>query len=646
VAHILFWGKFANSVKSGCVSRELKAAGVIPGRASTGIIVPGYAKTGIRKSKTGRWRAAALILLNLFMIAHIIQWRFMGKTVSPIEPSETMYTLQNGFVNAGFIFFSLAILATLILGRFVCGWGCHILALQDLCGWLLKKMDLHPKPFRSRLLVYVPLGAALYMFVWPVAYRLFWTAEPGPIIPKFTNHLVTTKFWATFPSVAVAIPFLFICGFVTVYFLGQKGFCTYACPYGGFFGLADKFALGKIRVTPACNQCGHCTATCTSNVLVHAEVKQYGMVVDPGCMKCMDCVSVCPNDALYFGFGKPALLAPKSNVIKRHYSLTWPEEIVGALVYLGSFLAVRGVYALVPFLMALGCAAVTTFLVLKTWRLLRARELSFYRFNLKSSGKIHKAGLAFAAFACAWIGLNLHCGWVRYHEFLGNIAFNKVHLPDELALAQLDPAHWLSPVDRENILQGKEHYLAASRTGLFVNNEAIQKLAWFEYLSGDAAQSVQTLRTAAAHQKDETKALSLYYRGAILNRLGRYEEARASLNEALAERDDLILARQEKGESLWKLGHREEAVSVWSDAVQRNARLALVNNELAGAARVAGNTEEASVHENQADQFTPNNALYHWVLARRLQALGMTDLAEKHFQQAKQLDSDGQVPAE
>ena len=433
VAHILFWGKFANSVKSGCVSRELKAAGVIPGRASAGVIFPGYSKTGIRKSKTGRWRAAALILLNLFMIAHIIQWRVMGKTVSPIEPSETMYTLQNGFVNAGFIFFSLAILATLIFGRFVCGWGCHILALQDLCGWLLKKMRLHPKPFRSRLLVYVPLGAALYMFVWPVVYRLFWTAEPGPIIPKFTNHLVTTKFWATFPSVAVAIPFLFICGFVTVYFLGQKGFCTYACPYGGFFGLADKFSLGKIRVTPACNQCGHCTATCTSNVLVHAEVKQYGMVVDPGCMKCMDCVSVCPNDALYFGFGKPALLAPKSNVIKRHYSLTWPEEIVGALVYLGSFLAVRGVYALVPFLMALGCAAVTTFLTLKTWRLLRARELSFYRFNLKSSGKIHKAGLAFAAFACAWIGLNLHCGWVRYHEFLGNVAFNKVHLPDELA---------------------------------------------------------------------------------------------------------------------------------------------------------------------------------------------------------------------
>jgi len=601
---------------------------------------PGYTKTGIRKSKTGRWRAAALITLNLFMIAHIIQWRVMGRTVSPIEPSETMHTLQKGFVNAGFIFFTLAILATLILGRFVCGWGCHILALQDLCGWLLKKIGLHPKPFRSRLLVYVPLIGALYMFVWPTAYRMFHNPENAPLIPEFTNHLVTTNFWQTFPSVAVAIPFLFICGFVTVYFLGQKGFCTYACPYGGFFGLADKFSPGKIRVTPACNQCGHCTATCTSNVLVHAEVKQYGMVVDPGCMKCMDCVSVCPNDALYFGFGKPTILVPKSNAIRKSYSLTWPEEIVGALVFLGSFLAVRGVYALVPFLMALGSATVTTFLTLKLWRLLRAKELSFYRFNLKSSGKIRKAGWAFAAFACAWIGLNAHCGWVRYQEFLGNLAFQKIKLPDELALAQPNPARWLSPADRENILRGKEHYQAASSVGLFVNSEALPKLAWFEYLLGDAKQSVQTLGDAAAHQLGEAKALSLYYRGAILNRLGRYEEAQASLGEALAERDDLILARQEKGESLWQLGRREEAISVWTDAVERNARLVLVNNELAGAKRLSGKLEEAAAHEKQADQFTPNDPFYHWILARRLQDLGMAELADKHFQQAGDLDTD------
>jgi tetratricopeptide (TPR) repeat protein len=240
--------------------------------------------------------------------------------------------------------------------------------------------------------------------------------------------------------------------------------------------------------------------------------------------------------------------------------------------------------------------------------------------------------------------LNAHCGWVRYHEALGNVAFRKIHLPDELALAQVNPAQWLAAVDRENILQGKKHYLAASRTGLFVNADALPKLAWLEYLSGDAEQSVQTLGKAAAYQKDQSKALSLYYRGAMLNRLARYDEARVSLDEALAERGDLILARQEKGESLWQLGRREEAVSVWEDAVQRNAHLVLANNELAGAARASGKVDDADRYQKQADQFTPSNPLYHWVLGRRLQDLGMTELAEKHLRQANQ--PDGATPNE
>jgi len=624
-------------VKSGC--KDQKALN----QESRRIAFPETLLTkpvGIRKSKTSPWRAAALILLNLLMVAHVIQWWITGRTVSPIEPSETMHTLQRGAVNAGFIFFSLAILATLIFGRFVCGWGCHILALQDFCAWMLKKIGLTPKPFRSRLLIYVPLIAALYMFVWPTAYRFF--SKPGsePLFPKFTNHLVTSNFWETFPSVAVAIPFLLICGFLTVYFLGQKGFCTYACPYGGFFGLADKLSPGKIRVTDACNQCGHCTVTCTSNVLVHAEVREYGMVVDPGCMKCMDCISVCPNDALYFGFGKPtvAVSKPKSKPIPRNYSLTWPEEIIGAFVFLGSFLAVRGVYALVPFLMALGCAAVSTFLALKSWRLLRTTELSFHRLILKSSGRIQTAGWAFLAFSIFAVGLNAHSGWVRFHEYEGNQAFQKIQVPDELALAHINPGHWLGPIDRDNILEGKKHLQAASDFGLFVNSEALPKLAWFEYLSGNAERSIKLLGKAANHQKGQAKALSLYYRGTILNRLGRYEQARTALDAALAERQDLILARQEKGESFWLLGRKEEAITVWTDAVQRNERLALVSNQLAGAMRSLGRVEEAIAHEKQADQFTPDDPLFHWMLGLRLKNLAMNELAEKHFQRSIQLD--------
>jgi polyferredoxin len=588
---------------------------------------------GMRSSRTSRWRAAALIALTLLMIAHIVQWRMTGQTITPIEPSEAMHTLQKGAVNAGFIFFTLAILATLIFGRFVCGWGCHILALQDFCAWLLKKMGLTPKPFRSRLLVFVPLLVALYMFVYPSVYRYFVKPPGEPLIPQFTNHLVTSNFWETFPPVLVAIPFLFVCGFMTVYFLGQKGFCTYACPYGGVFRIADKLSPGKIRVTDDCNQCGHCTAVCTSNVIVHAELKEYGMVVNQDCMKCMDCVSVCPNDALYFGFGKPAI----TKSIKKNYSLTWIEEVAAAFVFSGSFLAVWDVYQLVPMLMALGIAAVTTFLALRAWKLLKAQNLSFYRFNLKSSGAIQKAGWIFLSLSMFWIGLNAHSGWVRYNEAAGARAFQSIQIPDELALARTNPTRWLSATDRENIAAGKKHLYSAFDGGFLVNKEALSKLAWLEYLSGNSEQAINLLSLAAARQDGQAKALSLYYRGAILNRLGRYEQALANLDEALAERPDLIVAREERGESLWQSGRKQEAISVWSDAAS-NGNLVLSNNFLAAAAASTGQTEAAAAYEKQADQFTPADPLFHWVLGLRLQKVGMTQLAEKHFQRAIQLN--------
>jgi len=346
---------------------------------------------------------------------------------------------------------------------------------------------------------------------------------------------------------------------------------------------------------------------------------------------------------LYFGFGKPTIAVPKSSASKKNYSLTWPEEIVGAVVFVGSFLAVWDVYQLVPMLMALGCATITTFLTLKTWGLLRARDVSFHRFNLKSSGKLRKAGLGFAVFAVVWIGLNAHSGWVRYHEYKGNRAFQQIQIPDELALAQANPDAWLSQTDRENIAAGRNHLQAASRIGFFVNSEALPKLAWFVYLSGDAAKSVELLAEAAPHQHGQARALSLYYRGTMLNRLGRYEQARASLDEALAERPDIILAREEKGESLWQMGRKEEAISVWSDAAQRNAGLVLANNQLAGALASLGRSEEAVAHEKQADRFTPDNPFYQWMIGLRLQGLGMNELAEKHFQRAIQLDPGFQV---
>jgi polyferredoxin len=237
-----------------------------------------------RPSQRSRARALVLVLVHAAILIHVAHWKVTGATWTPMEPSEAMQTLELGYVNAGFLLFAAATLATLVLGRFFCGWACHVVAYQDLCAWLLKKVGLRPRPVRSRLLVFVPLGAALYMFVWPQVARLL----EGRAFPGFELHLTTTDLWATFPGPWVATLTLLVDGFLVVWLLGAKGFCTYGCPYGAVFGLADRASRGRIRVTDACQGCGHCTATCTSNVEVHAEVARYGQVVDTGCMKCLD----------------------------------------------------------------------------------------------------------------------------------------------------------------------------------------------------------------------------------------------------------------------------------------------------------------------------------------------------------------------
>src|SRR5215471_5535464 len=99
----------------------------------------------IRKSKAGRRRAIVLLLVYVVMVLHYAHWKSTGRTLSPVEPSESMRFSQSGVVNAGLLFFALSIGSTLLFGRWFCGWGCHVVALQDGSRWLLSKIGIRPR---------------------------------------------------------------------------------------------------------------------------------------------------------------------------------------------------------------------------------------------------------------------------------------------------------------------------------------------------------------------------------------------------------------------------------------------------------------------------------------------------------------------
>lgn len=440
----------------------------------------------IARSKMSKRRFAVLIFIQILIIAHVIQWLVMGTTVGPIEPSESMETVKNGVITAGFIFFSVALLSTAILGRWFCGWGCHVLLLQDASGKLLNKFGIRPKPFRSRLLMLIPLILALYMFVWPLAFRFIVAPLMGTELnwPGFTSHLIVTDFWKTFPGWLVAIPFLLICSFGVVYLLGMKGYCTYGCPYGGFFAPLDEIAPGSIRVTDACEQCGHCTAVCTSNVRVHEEVHDFGMVVDPGCMKCMDCVSVCPHDALYFGFGKPSIGRDKSKATKkRKWDLSWREEICFAILALLVFLSVRGAYSLISLLFASGITAIVVFLTFKAWQIIRAQDVRLYKWQFKRAGSIKAIGGVYLVGTFLMLALVAHTGVINAAVFLGELYDGRVLTPARIVFAT-DP-FTPEPETLENARSAREWYEFASYMGdggfalIWTNQPAIDnRIAW------------------------------------------------------------------------------------------------------------------------------------------------------------------------
>jgi polyferredoxin len=366
----------------------------------------------VRKSKTGRWRAWSLIAVHVVVGLHFLHWGLTGTSVSPVEPSESMEAFELGKVNAGFLLFAALIASTLLFGRWFCGWACHVVALQDLSAWLLGKLGLKPRPVRSRLLVLAPWVVAGHMFLWPhVEHWLDPVQHPLPDVASWRLQVMSDDLWRTFPGWIMAPATLLVVGFLIVWWLGAKGFCTYGCPYGAFFAVADRVAPVRIKVTDACDACGHCTSVCSSNVRVHEEVAVHGKIVDPGCMKCLDCVSVCPKDALYVGFAAPKPFATSRQRVQARADFTWLEEILmGLVAFVAAQWTFRGAWfgEGVPLLMAVGLGVITAVFAMLAWRLVRRSDVTFQHTALKQQRRFTSTGRWVAAGIALWLGFAAH----------------------------------------------------------------------------------------------------------------------------------------------------------------------------------------------------------------------------------------------
>lgn len=480
----------------------------------------------IRKSKMGPRRTIVLVLVHVVIAVHIAQWLLSGlgdgrrSTLSPIEPSAAMYTLELGRVNAGFVFFVLAIVATVVFGRFFCGWGCHMVAMQDACSWIMRRLGVKPKPFRSRLLTWTPLALGIYMFVWPTVRRevvapLFegsrmpaWLGETAAF-PGFTNGFVVEDFWDAFPPLYITFPFLLVCGMATVYFLGNKGFCRYGCPYGGFMRPVDRFSPGKVVVSDDCNQCGHCTATCTSNIRVHEQVRDYGKIVSPDCHKCLDCVSVCPKNALSYRLALPSILTrPRDDAARRRikatrskqhaYDLSLSEDILVAIVFLLLVMCFRQMANMIPLLFAVALAAIGAFSAWKLWRLALTPNVRLQSLQLRIKGRVTMPGVVFIALAVPYLALAGWSGMVRWNLWRASMLDSRITTPMEVVFA---PGYTPGAADLSNARAALAHFAKAERPadggfGWGLASDQRTRAAWLAAVAGNLPDAQRHLELA------------------------------------------------------------------------------------------------------------------------------------------------------
>ena len=524
----------------------------------------------------GKRRAWVLLAVQVLISLHVAWWLVFGRTIAPLEPSESMAFAKEGVVNPGLILFAGAILATFLFGRFFCGWGCHLLALQDGYRWTLLKMKIPVRPFRSRILRLVPVAAFVYMFLWPFLARIG-TGHSHPGLTKV--EMTTASFWQTFPGLWESILTLVLAGAYVVQLMGTKSFCTYACPYGAVMSVADAISPASIRVSDDCQGCGKCTAACSSGVRVHEEVRDYGMVISTDCMKTLDCVAACPNDALSFGFGTPAAFQKKraSGKVSTTGIPTWPEELLLTAFFALGFFSTHGAYGKVSFLLALAFGMVAAILALQLKRVLTTPNYRPSKKPWRQQGKWTGSGIIKTALIALTMALFVHAAFVQSHArqrddaFAQTMGFRNAWLMGQALSPAPDGLRALSE-------KAVSHARWTAAYGLFPDARDTFILAWDHLFDGEVDAFEQGMRDVLAERPGFGEVLFQFGRHHAL--MGRPDEAIATWAEVSPRDPRYFDARSDMIFEWERLGNSGEADLLRADLRQRGYPLNAVQGRI------------------------------------------------------------------
>jgi len=221
----------------------------------------------------GLYAQGQLSVVNIFTLL-LALWKDFDIRVFLMDP--VIFTLWS------FTFVSL-----FIWGRGVfCGWLCPFGALQEMVGWLAKRLQIRQWKVSDRLhrrlqwLKYLVLAGLV-----PTAFYSLSLAERLAEVEPFKTS-ITLFFIRSWPFVLYALILLGLGLFV------HKFYCRYLCPLGAGLAILGKFHLFSwLNRIDACGQpCQHCKNSCEIGA-----IRRDGGIDYDECIQCLECIVILNN---------------------------------------------------------------------------------------------------------------------------------------------------------------------------------------------------------------------------------------------------------------------------------------------------------------------------------------------------------------
>jgi polyferredoxin len=197
---------------------------------------------------------------------------------------------------------ALWLVATLVLGRGFCSWGCFYGGWDD--GFsrirkkpVLKKINEIWKYMPFAILIMVALTAALTLVPtycdWICPFK---TVTEFEQVTSVESAAKAGVFISLFAGLVVVLPIL----------TKKRTQCSFLCPLGAINTLSNKVTPFTVKVDKtACTECFKCVAACPLFALTQEGIKSGKVSVF--CSKCGKCIDTCSKNAIHYGIkGVPA----------------------------------------------------------------------------------------------------------------------------------------------------------------------------------------------------------------------------------------------------------------------------------------------------------------------------------------------------